>query len=256
MLGLKKVYEEKTKNWFFIFEINSFNDDGEHDVSDHPNGSMDFKNILTFVTPWTYRSYELSKNIIGVEFDYEYNGTKNYSSKCYGITITREFHIHLSWGVYEKDHSDVGFFRIFEPWFTSRTRTTHNLLTPSGEMWDENPECCNEKWDNHPAVTFEAKDYDGEPVDIKATMSYSRYTFFENKISCFFTKLLKLDDEHYSVNFDFKTRSGNGIGEKKESWKGGTVGHSIKMKNKNESIEDATKRYCLENNMAFIGEKK
>lgn len=249
---LKKIYEEKTNSWFFVLSLRSFNDDGDNDVSDHSEESMQFKNVLVVCTPWTYRMYELKKNIIGVAMNYTYKGRKWFSSKEYGISITREKHIHFSWGVHEKDQVDTGFYRLWTPWFTERYRTTHHLLYPDGSVYDSNPKCCDDSWNAHPFKMFDAID-DGEKFKIKAKLEYSRYSFFKNKPMCFITKLFKVDKEIYDVDLKFLGTK-NGIGKRKlNEWKGGTIGVSIEKEEKHESIDSVVKRFCISKNIILGG---
>lgn len=97
-----------------------------------------------------------------------------------------------------------------------------------------------------PKAGFSFKDFDGEVIRALTHLEqreWRRGRGWFKWLSHFYAPKIR-----YSLAIEFSSE----MGPKKGSWKGGTLGHSIET-TPGESHETAFRRYCLENNMEFIG---
>lgn len=97
-----------------------------------------------------------------------------------------------------------------------------------------------------PLMSFAFADFDGEHVTARTRIEEREWrrgeTWFR-WLSLFYRPMIKR-----SLDLRFSS----GIGQRKGSWKGGTIGHAIEMR-PGELHEAAFRRYCAENHMTFIG---
>ena len=100
--------------------------------------------------------------------------------------------------------------------------------------------------DAMPKAVFEFADYDLERIQCTTFITEREW----RKGSGWFKWLSWFSKKNIqrSLDLDFSSEVGKGKG----SWKGGTTGHSIELK-EGELHESGFKRYCAENNMTFIG---
>ena len=97
-----------------------------------------------------------------------------------------------------------------------------------------------------PTISLDFLDFDGESIVAKTRIEEREWRFGTGKfkwLSLFRRPRIK---RYLDLRF-----SGE-VGERKGSWKGGTVGHSIEMV-AGELHEDAFRRYCEQNKMTFVG---
>jgi hypothetical protein len=172
----------------------------------------------------------------------------------YGFSLHEEmWFFQLFWGPQENNWpSDIGwYYSCFIPWLDRRhirvsfydTNGNHFYTVPDNEsMYDYMP-----KKNNCPKKNFSFIDFDGEEISASTIIEereWQRGTGWFKWLSLFYRPII-----HRSLDIEFSKETG----EKKGSWKGGIVGHSIEMLS-NELHEDAFKRYCLQNKMTFKGE--
>lgn len=97
-----------------------------------------------------------------------------------------------------------------------------------------------------PTVRFDFTDFDGEAI-VATTRIEERQWKFGTKW-CKWLSLFRHDKVSRSLDLDFSKE----VGERKGSWKGGTLGHAINML-PGELHEAAFRRYCAEHRLTFVG---
>jgi hypothetical protein len=100
--------------------------------------------------------------------------------------------------------------------------------------------------DSVPRARYQFKDFDGELIEVDCYIEereWKQGTGWFKWVSIFCKS-----DIGRSVDLNFSSE----VGPRKGSWKGGTMGHSVKTY-KGESIEGAFRHYCTEHNLTFIG---
>jgi hypothetical protein len=98
-------------------------------------------------------------------------------------------------------------------------------------------------------VKFNFKDYDNEEITASTFIEervYKKGTGWFKWIGWFHP-----EEVYKSLDLAFDKETG----DRKGSWKGGTLGHSIRMLPQ-ETHKEAFQRYCLQNKMTYIGEVK
>lgn len=185
------------------------------------------------------------------------DGRKGYTEideREYGFTLS-DGHLSVKLGRQTMDSSTTQDWGCFLPW-TQWRGVQDRLYDDKGALWATNTKQAKETWHDNwsrwyevrkdcPKVRFEFADFDGE--------NGFATTFIEEHDS-------RLGTGWFKWLGLFKRRSYRGLdiafsietGERKGSWKGGTVGHSIRML-PGELHETAFRRYCDENRMTFIG---
>ena len=258
-LGIEKVYQSTNpKDKWFHFSLAS------HDDEDNIQ-----KNFLTIAIGTTYKKFKLPFQLIKPLFDYntyEYDGKdyyqlshkkleemgcpikyKNYVQNEYRLYINKEaVCLHLNDGEFlynDSKHKPLIDFYWFIPW-NSRIRTKDLLLNLDGSLFydcsEGNWDSKNEKEKEQESTKFLLQDYDGTNVVVTCTLSYSEYSMGSNKKWARLLKPFNKPNCYYTVDLSFGSEVGTGKG----SWKGGTVGHAVNLLSKDETIEEAVKRYC------------
>ena len=175
----------------------------------------------------------------------EYSISFNGSSGQIGDPIS----LHLHYGAQTHDSRTDQSKCYFLPW-TQWRHVRHSLYGLSGEHFDDVPDRVEYSvWkpvvEACPTVSFTFKDYDGEELEAKTRIEEREWRHGEGyfKWLSWFSKPMI----QRSLNIDFSGETG----DRKGSWKGGTVGSSITMR-PGELHESAFRRYCDENDMTFI----
>jgi hypothetical protein len=179
----------------------------------------------------------------------------------YGFTLS-EGHLSVHLGRQTMDSSTEQQWGCFLPWTQWRS-VRHSLYDLKGvhfyTMRERGRHLGDGAWHNHwaaekaieaacPAAIFAFDDFDGERL--------TATTRIEERESLFGTGWFKwlslfLAAKIYrSLDISFSGETG----KRKGSWKGGTVGHSIQMLDRDESHEEAFRRYCAEHQMTFVGD--
>jgi hypothetical protein len=170
----------------------------------------------------------------------------------YGFSAS-EGAVHWHYG--EQTHewpgskSKVWFF----PW-REHNQVRKSLYDLAGEHFADLP---IGKWSNNryevtkaiedvcPAAKFEFEDFDGERIVATCRMEESEW-----KRGKGIFRLLYLGRNRVDRGLDLRFSSE--VGQRKGSWKGGTVGHSVTMLPV-ELHEAAFKRYCEKEGLTFVG---
>ncbi len=98
-----------------------------------------------------------------------------------------------------------------------------------------------------PSRTFAFKDFDGEALTARTRIEEREWRAGEGWFK--WLSLFKRPMIHRSLDIEFSGETG----KRKGSWKGGTLGHGIRML-PSELHAAAFRRYCAENGMTFVGE--
>ncbi|CAG9255937.1 hypothetical protein [Paraburkholderia caribensis] len=96
-----------------------------------------------------------------------------------------------------------------------------------------------------PKRTFRFRDYDGEEIEATTHIEEREWRFGEGWFK--WLSLFRRAKVRRSLDIAFSKE----VGRKKGSWKGGTIGHSIEMRD-GELHVDAFARYCIEHNLEII----
>ena len=183
---------------------------------------------------------------------------KDMKYKEYYLEIEREYGFSLSgnylqilYGRQTDDSSDEHRKGIFLPFADWRFHSL-SYFTDEGKRFVT---LTGREENNHytemaqivPKVTFRLLDFDYESI-----ICTTFITMYTHKFGTGWFKWLSLfvPDRHrkgLDLRFDKE------IGRRKGSYKGGTLAHGIDMIDKNELHESAMKRYCIENEMTFLG---
>jgi hypothetical protein len=171
----------------------------------------------------------------------------------YGFS-TLDNSLHLRFGPQTHDSETTKSKCWFYPW-TDHKCIRHSLYDLDGEHFATLPEWGlrhKHGWTVRnaieaicPTAKFEFKDFDGE--QITATCKIEEREWQRGR-GIF--RLLFIGRNLVSRSLDLRFSSE--VGKRKGSWKGGTIGHSIKML-AGETAEAAFRRYCLQEKLTFVG---
>lgn len=171
--------------------------------------------------------------------------------RAYGFTCS-DGHLSVKYGRVSNDSSTEKRWGWFLPWKAWR-HVRHSFYGLDGEAvatlggrvpYDET----RAAEDACPSVVFNFADFDGEELKATTKIEEREWRLGEG----YFKWLSLFNAPKISRSLDI--RFSGETGKRKGSWKGGTVGHSIKME-PGELHEAAFRRYCVENNMTFLASK-
>lgn len=172
----------------------------------------------------------------------------------FGFSVSNGF-LQLMYGRQSHDSSTEKRKGYFLPWKQWR-HVRHSLYGLQGEhFWTEQkrakgqPSNFDDWWaakESCPSRSFTFKDFDGEELIAKTMIEEREWRFGEGWFK--WLSLFRRPKIHRSLNLEFSGETG----ERKGSWKGGTIGHSIEMQ-PGELHEAAFRRYCPEHKMTFVG---
>jgi hypothetical protein len=159
--------------------------------------------------------------------------------------------LHLHYGPQTHDSRTTKSKCWFLPW-TQWRHVRHSLYGLNGEFFTTIPE--KGTWTDHrdlvagcPTRTLSFLDFDGEALTARTRIEEREWRHGKG----WFKWLSWFRNPKIQRSLDIKF-SGE-TGDRKGSWKGGTVGHSISML-PGELHESAFRRYCGEHSMTFMGE--
>ena len=170
----------------------------------------------------------------------------------FGFSCSDGF-LSVRYGRSTMDSSTDQHWGYFLPWRQWR-HVRHSLYDLQGHHnWTEQqrPNLSNwEEWraakDACPSATFEFLDFDGEKLSAETRIEEREWRFGTG-----WWKWLSLFRKP-KVSRDLDIQFSGETGNRKGSWKGGTVGHSIGML-PGELHLAAFRRYCQEHDMTFVG---
>ena len=171
----------------------------------------------------------------------------------FGFSIF-EGHMSVSYGRRTHDSSTEQRWGCFLPW-TQWRHVRHSLYGLDGKIFaDLNQRIRWGSWqyeinqiveDACPTVSFRFKDFDGEELTAKTKIEEREWLFGTGW--CKWLSLFRQPKVRRSLDLRFSGETG----DRKGSWKGGTIGTGIDML-PDELHENAFRRYCAENNMTFV----
>lgn len=177
------------------------------------------------------------------------NWYENIIARDYGFSFTGSS-LHTYYGIQTWDSSTTRSNVYFMPWTEMRhVRSTfydvdglifkeikHDIDVPFDPYYEMKKET--------PTVTFEFTDYDGEVIQAKTLMHEREYKYGRHNFK--WISWFRKSNIWRTLDIEFSKETGS----EKGSWKGGTLGHGIDMK-EGELHESAFKRYCSEHQMSF-----
>jgi hypothetical protein len=172
----------------------------------------------------------------------------------YGFSLV-DGHLSLMLGRQTHDSETTQDWGCFLPW-TQWRFVRHSLYDTAGNhFWTEPQRIAGEPYDfmartkatdECPSRTFAFKDFDREELTATTRIEEREWKFGEGYFK--WLSLFRPRKIRRSLDIQFSGETGN----RKGSWKGGTMGHSIETE-RGELHEAAFRRYCAQNNMTFVG---
>lgn len=189
---------------------------------------------------------------------YEWSNGKGYwdiHQRYYGFSASEGF-VQLFFGAQTHDSRTDQNKGWFIPW-TQWRHVRHSMYDLNGNhFWTEAKRTKGAKhdfdaWHNArqavPAMTFDFADFDGEELNARTYIEEREWLLGEGWFK--WLSIFRRPKIIRSLHIEFSGETG----ERKGSWKGGTIGHSIEM-TPGELHEEAFRRYCEKHAMAFMGE--
>jgi hypothetical protein len=124
----------------------------------------------------------------------------------------------------------------------NKTLSKEEILDLHNTIYEQ--ECHIEEMQEKAIYKF--KDYDGEEIEATCHITYSEYVKGRGKFTRWLMSFFSKPECYTTLEIKFNKETGN----KKGSYKGGTVGHSIEMLPK-ELPQNAFMRYCVKHDMKF-----
>lgn len=171
----------------------------------------------------------------------------------YGFTVS-DGALHVHYGPQTHDSTTTKSDVHFLPWRELRM-VRHALVNPDGDViWDMHDNDgvrgsfgdCYAVRQGMPKISFAFDDFDGERIQANTHIEIREW--LRGTKWCKWLSLFTRRKVSRTLDIDFSKE----VGPRKGSWKGGTLGHGIEMK-PDETHEDAFRRYCIENNLVFVG---
>lgn len=166
--------------------------------------------------------------------------------------------LHVRYGQQTHDSTTDKSKCYFIPWRSWR-HIRHSLYDLDGELFATLPASrlgLKNSWkvreaieDACPSTSFEFDDFDGERITASTKIEEREWLLGEGHFKWLSWFAKPKTRRSLSIEFSAET------GQRKGSWKGGTIGSGIDMK-PDELHEAAFKRYCAENNMTFVGQQQ
>lgn len=169
--------------------------------------------------------------------------------RSFGFTVS-DGHLDVRFGRQTNDSSTERRWGKFLPWTQWRHVRFSLYGIDGGHVWSSAggkydweaqraaEECC-------PGLSFDFLDYDGEAIVAATKIDEREWRFGTGWFE--WLSLFRRPRIARSLDIKFTAETG----ERKGSWKGGTVGHSIAML-PGELHEAAFRRYCAEHHMTFV----
>lgn len=188
------------------------------------------------------------------------DGRKGYTevdAREYGFTLS-DGHLSVKFGRQTHDSSTTQDWGCFLPWtqwrhikrryFDTEGRVYYDIV--DGGTYKDRPhrfdvERMIEK--SCPAARFAFKDFDGEPGVATVRISQGEWAFGTGWFK--WLSLFRPRKSVRALDIEFSIETG----ERKGSWKGGTLGSHSSIEDDDEWHEEAFRRYCRENKMTFAG---
>ena len=176
---------------------------------------------------------------------------KEYVERRYGVYLFE----NLLTVRYGKDFFNPGMYgdkdqawSTFLPWNEWR-HVRYDLLNLDGSFYARET---GKNWEEYklllssqPSETHVFKDVDGEIIKARLTVEEREWRRGEGKFK-FLSAVVPAKISRY-IDIAFNSE----VGKRKGSYKGGTTGHSTSL-NSGETVTEAFKRYCADNNLTYL----
>lgn len=171
----------------------------------------------------------------------------------YGVSCAEGF-LQVFLGAQTHDSTTTQSWSKFLPW-TQWRFVGHRLYGTDGKLFAALPH--RARWHSPerveadrlteacPTLPFEFDDFDGERISVTTKIEEREWAFGEGWFK--WLSLFRPNKVRRSLDLRFSKETG----ERKGSWKGGTLGHGIDML-PGELHEAAFRRYCAEHAMTFV----
>lgn len=233
---------------------------------EYPGASLrlsGFGNTLIVAVPgWLIRPYrEKTKATYWDAATIERMGRDWYwtiDRRKYGFTLS-EGHLSVKLGRQTHDSSTTQDWGCFLPWaqwrhikrryFDLKGQVYYDIIdhgTYKDRPYRFHVERMIEK--SCPAAQFAFKDFDGEDGVATVRISEGEWAFGTGSFK--WLSLFRPRKKVRALDIEFSIETG----DRKGSWKGGTLGSHSSIKDPDEWHEEAFRRYCAENRMTFISE--
>ncbi len=162
-------------------------------------------------------------------------------------------HFVIHYGRQTHDRGTTQSWSRFLPW-TQWRHVRHSLYDMDGNHFADMPESRRmmDTWEERkalemacPSATFEFQDFDGQKLAAQTRIEEREWRAGEG----WFKWLSWFRKPKISRSLDL--RFSEEVGERKGSWKGGTIGHSVEM-TPGELHASAFRRYCAERGLTFV----
>lgn len=175
----------------------------------------------------------------------------------YGFSLA-EGHLSIAFGRQTNDSSTEQRWGCFLPW-TQWRHVRHSFYGLDGEHIATLPDTGGSyigdqgRWEREraiadavPTASFEFDDFDGQRIIATTKIEEREWRFGTGWFK--WLSLFRRPRVSRALDLRFSAE----VGKRKGSWKGGTVGHAIKMRS-SELHEAAFRRYCAQHSMVFVG---
>lgn len=203
--------------------------------------------------PQIIKPWRTWKDTSSYEWSGPAGGYWDTGEREYGFTLY-EGYLSVSLGRQTDDSCTEQRWGYFLPWTQWRC-VAHRFYGADGAIaytdthsGPRDIESHRANWAARDAVStadFTFKDFDGEELTAK-----TRIEEYEHKLGTGWCRWLSLFCRR-RVRRSLDIRFSGETGQRKGSWKGGTIGHGIEMQ-RGENHEAAFRRYCAEHDMEFI----
>jgi hypothetical protein len=178
----------------------------------------------------------------------------NYTEREYGFTIF-EHHVSILYGLQADDSSIDQRKGFFIPWLERRC-TQHICYLINGTVLDQSHQSFKDGSyeknrniiESARKIRYQFKDFDGELIEVDCYVE--KYEWKQGTGRFKWVDVFCKPITKWYVNLEFSS----GMGRRKGSWKGGTLGHACEIDVANdETIIEAFKQYCSNNELTFVG---
>jgi hypothetical protein len=178
----------------------------------------------------------------------------NYTEREYGIYMIDNY-VSILYGLQAHDSSIDQQWGYFLPWLERRC-TQHICYLIDGTVLDQSHQSFKDGSyeknrniiESARKIRYQFKDFDGEVIEVDCYVEkyeWKQGTGRFKWVDFFYEPVTK-----WYVDLEFSSE----VGRRKGSWKDGTLGHACEIDEANgETIIEAFKQYCEQNELTFIG---
>lgn len=241
----------KNNYWLFAFTISNA---GEYYETGQSKTNWCMLHLAVPGHSWWFKIPEIFKpkkkwvDTSTYDWSVSKKGYWDHIKKEYGISVTNES-VHLKYGIQPgswsaKDRKNSDHTKVFFiPW-TQYTFKEEAYFTADWVFYDrctnkDTPQVSSLIRENIPKKTIRFNDFDGEEIEVECFIT--RREWSKGTSWCSWLKYITTPMVKWNLELNFSKE----VGREKGSWKGGTIGHSVEIK-EYENALDAFKRYGSE----------